>query len=176
MKMVYAAGQSRLGWVLAAGDQAGVRFIGLCDQTDALFEDIIKRYPGVELTEDKEFMKPVINKLLIYLAGEGKDLDIQTNLTGTPFQKRVWLALKQVPYGVVITYSHLAENMGLGASSVRAVAHGCATNPVSLVVPCHRIIRKEGGLGGYYWGLDRKRALLEMEGAFHKEARQIGLF
>ena len=99
-----------------------------------------------------------------YFAGKTTSLkDLPMTPAGTDFQRRVWQELMQIPAGVTTTYSDLAEKISGKASARRAVARGCATNPVSLIIPCHRVIRGDGGLGGYRWGLERKAALLAGE-------------
>jgi O-6-methylguanine DNA methyltransferase len=91
--------------------------------------------------------------------------DIALDLRGTPFQLRVWNALRAIPRGTTTTYGRIAEQLGLPSIAARSVGSACGANPVGLIVPCHRVVGAGGGLGGYYWGLDRKRALLEWEGA-----------
>ena len=154
-----------MGLVLAACTEKGLCFVGLWHEKQYLLSDLKKRYPNANFFEEQNKLKTSLEVLSDYLEGQKNDLALEVDLSGTAFQKNVWLALRRVPYGETLSYTKLTLSMGLGAKSVRAVAHGCATNPVSLVIPCHRILRSDGSLGGYYWGLDRKRALLEMEGA-----------
>jgi O-6-methylguanine DNA methyltransferase len=91
--------------------------------------------------------------------------DVPLDLRGTPFQLRVWNALREIPRGRTTTYGAIAAGLGLAPVAARAVGAACGANPVGLIVPCHRVVAASGGLGGYYWGLDRKQALLEWEGA-----------
>ena len=175
--MVYSSAASPLGVVLAAANEKGLTFSGLWDDEAYLLADLRRIYPDLNLRRDPAALKPLMERLTAYLQGQPEALDLAVDLiTGTDFQKRVWQALKKVPYGKTLSYTQLAGSMGLGVNFVRAVAHGCATNPVSLVIPCHRILRSDGSLGGYYWGLARKRALLEMEGACAGFSHQPGLF
>src|SRR5205823_12097210 len=122
------------------------------------------------LEEDAAFAEEIGSKVIAHVVdGEPCD-DIALDLRGTPFQLQVWEALRAIPRGETTSYGALARAIGLPPGASRAVGAACGANPVSLVVPCHRVVRTGGGLGGYYWGLDRKRALLEMEGAGHAYA------
>ncbi len=105
-----------------------------------------------------------VSALLAYLSGSLPHLDLPLDVQATAFQRRVWDALQTIPYGMTRSYQDVADSIGQ-PEAVRAVAHACATNPVALVIPCHRVVRKDGSLGGYRWGLDRKRALLAQEAA-----------
>ena len=174
--MIYHSAASPMGVVLAAVDGKGLTFAGLWENEAYLLADLQGRYPDLNLRSDAHALKPVMDRLLTYLHGQPENLALAVDPIGTDFQQRVWQALLKVPYGKTLSYSGLANSMGLGPNSVRAVAHGCATNPISLVIPCHRILRSDGSLGGYYWGLARKRALLEMEGAIPASPRQPELF
>ena len=176
MNLVYTFETSPLGVVLAAASRQGLCFCGLWGDENYLINDLQKRFPGVVLKHDPRGLAPAMQSLVFYLNGQPEALEMQLDLIGTDFQKRVWQALLKIPYGKTTSYSQLALDMGLGLTFTRAVAHGCATNPVSLVVPCHRVLRNSGALGGYYWGLERKRALLEMEGALRPKMRQSPLF
>jgi len=176
MEMIYASAESPLGVLLAAGRPEGLAFVGLWDDVDYLLADLKGRYPGLSLRPGAAGLQTALDCLLAYLHGETQDLSLALDPLGTPFQQRVWQALLKVPYGQVLSYTALAASMGLDLKSVRAVAHGCATNPVSLVIPCHRILRGDGSLGGYYWGLARKSALLELEKALPAGPTQPGLF
>jgi AraC family transcriptional regulator of adaptative response/methylated-DNA-[protein]-cysteine methyltransferase len=104
-----------------------------------------------------------VGAVLEYLDGRRVSLDLPFDVQATAFQRRVWQLLQSIPYGETRTYQQLAQEMGLGGNSSRAVGRACASNPVSLIVPCHRAVRKDGGLAGYRWGLERKEALLIME-------------
>ena len=106
-----------------------------------------------------------------YLDGDQTPLDLPLDVEGTPFQQNVWAELRAIPYGSTTTYGEIARKLGYGATGARAVGRACATNHVSLVIPCHRALREGGDLGGYRWGLDRKARLLAQELA----ARQLTL-
>jgi AraC family transcriptional regulator of adaptative response/methylated-DNA-[protein]-cysteine methyltransferase len=174
MKMFYSSAASPLGVVLAAVNEKGLTFAGLWENETYQLADLQGRYPDLNLQLDHAALMPFMDRLLAYLHGQPENLALPVDPAGTDFQQRVWQALLKVPYGKTLSYSGLANSMGLGSKSVRA--HGCATNPISLVIPCHRILRSDGSLGGYYWGLARKRALLEMEGAVPASSRQPELF
>lgn len=178
MILEYASTSSPFGLILTAFSPAGLCFLGLWHEEDYLLNDLCGRFPETELKAHSGRFTNILERLSAYAAGEPDGLeDIEVDLSsGTPFQQSVWLALRQVSYGQIRTYSQLTTVMGKPLSAVRAVAHGCATNPISLVIPCHRILRNDGSLGGYYWGLERKRALLEMEGSLKPQLRQSSLF
>ena len=177
MSIFYASAPSPFGLLLAASTRKGLCFIGLGDDEPYLITDLQSRYPNITLNCDAPAMQAFLDVLLAYLNGQPNALDLALDtFSGTPFQQQVWSALCRVGYGQTLTYSELTASMGKPPKAVRAVAHGCATNPVSLVIPCHRIVRSDGSLGGYYWGLPRKRALLEMEGGIKKVPAQEQLF
>jgi AraC family transcriptional regulator of adaptative response/methylated-DNA-[protein]-cysteine methyltransferase len=114
------------------------------------------------LSRDDIVLKDWVEAILAYLDGKSPHLDLPLDVQATAFQRQVWQALQCIPYGETRTYSQVAALIGK-PSAVRAVAHACATNPVALVVPCHRVLRKSGELGGYRWGLGRKAELLRRE-------------
>jgi AraC family transcriptional regulator of adaptative response/methylated-DNA-[protein]-cysteine methyltransferase len=102
---------------------------------------------------------------IAFLEQPTRDFDVPLAPQGTPFQLRVWQALRKIPLGTTTTYAALAASMGLAPTAVRAVGGACAANPIAVAIPCHRVLRSDGGLGGYRWGLERKQALLAREGA-----------
>jgi len=124
--------------------------------------DLRRKFPRAEFVEDRAAAEALIRQINAVLEGRQEARSIALDLQGTPFQKRVWQTLLKVPRGTTWSYSQLAEKIG-NPRAVRAVASACARNPVGLIVPCHRILRCDGSLGGYYWGAERKRALLDME-------------
>lgn len=158
------------------GTPVGFAFVGMTDrglcslylqdtEDPALGLERLRRdFPGAALQADSSVADGVVPRIVAHLTrGEPCD-DLALDLRGSPFRLRVWDALRAVPWGATTTYGALAATLGLPAGSARAVGSACGANPVSLLVPCHRVVRSGGGLGGYYWGLDRKRALLELEG------------
>jgi AraC family transcriptional regulator, regulatory protein of adaptative response / methylated-DNA-[protein]-cysteine methyltransferase len=128
----------------------------------AVLAEIRRDHPGADLVADEKAVRPLARKIEAVIAGRLAAADVPLDMRGTPFQKRVWRELVRVPWGKTCSYSELAQKVG-APRAVRAVASACARNPVTFVVPCHRILRKGGGLGGYYWGLEMKRQLLERE-------------
>jgi O-6-methylguanine DNA methyltransferase len=162
----YGVGPSRLGWLFVAETGSGVCGLYLLDDADpspALVR-LLRDVPGAAAERDDAVAERLIPSVEAYVA-EGAPFEHPLDQFGTPFQKRVWDGLCAIPWGETTTYGGLAAALGLPAGSARAVGTACGSNPVSLVVPCHRVVRAGGGLGGYGWGLPRKQALLEMEGA-----------
>jgi AraC family transcriptional regulator of adaptative response/methylated-DNA-[protein]-cysteine methyltransferase len=141
---------------------------GLCalrfGEDDALIEGLEAEYPRASLTHDPRSVAPQARAVLEHLDRRRVKLDIPLDVAATAFQHRVWSALREIPYGETRTYAEVAAMIG-EPSAVRAVARACALNPVALAVPCHRVIRKGGGLAGYRWGIERKETLLARERA-----------
>jgi AraC family transcriptional regulator, regulatory protein of adaptative response / methylated-DNA-[protein]-cysteine methyltransferase len=140
----------------------GVCFIGFAEPDDALMADLRRRFPRATLTTDDPALAGTVRAVLDFLREPKQALDLPLDLRGTAFQQRVWRTLCSIPAGETRTYAQLAAMTG-NPKAVRAVARSCATNPVSLAVPCHRVIGSDGGLTGYRWGVTRKQALLEQE-------------
>jgi len=151
-----------LGRLLVAATAKGVCAVYLDDKDAPLEEALHKEYPAADIRRDASDLGDWVDALLRYLSGSEPRLDLPLDVQATAFQWRVWEALRAIPYGATLSYGEIAAALGQPAAT-RAVGHACATNPVSLVIPCHRAVRKDGGLGGYRWGLGRKEALLEME-------------
>ncbi|HJN92541.1 MAG TPA: methylated-DNA--[protein]-cysteine S-methyltransferase, partial [Dehalococcoidia bacterium] len=119
-------------------------------------------FPQASISADDAGLSPWIALLGRYLAGQAAAIELPLDVRATAFQRQVWQALREIPLGETRTYSQIAALLG-APKAARAVGNACARNPVSIVVPCHRAVREDGGLGGYRWGLERKRALLERE-------------
>ena len=167
-RIVYAIVHSPLGRLLVAATGAGVCFICLGDDDEALVAAVGAEFPAAEsLSRDEAGVGPALDALVAYLEGETPHLDLPLDVRATAFQRRVWQELIAIPYGETRSYSQIAERLGLPRGQ-RAVGRACASNPVPMIVPCHRVLRQDGALGGYRWGLERKRALLAHEAA--KEA------
>jgi len=128
----------------------------------AILSELQRKFAGAEFVNDPNAVAPVLRQLNELIEGQRSKLDVPLDLHGTPFQRRVWQALSKLPRGKTWSYSELARRAG-NPRAVRAAASACARNPVAILVPCHRIIREDGGLGGYGGGEQRKRELLEME-------------
>ncbi|MFP6746025.1 MAG: methylated-DNA--[protein]-cysteine S-methyltransferase [Alphaproteobacteria bacterium] len=161
-RMGYAITPSPLGRLLVAATEQGVCFLSL-GEDEHLIAELHREYPLAEIATDQIVLGEWVRTVVDYLEGAIPHPNLPLDVRGTAFQRRVWQELMQIPAGVTRTYSELAETISGKASARRAVARGCATNPVSLVIPCHRVIRGDGGLGGYRWGLERKRALIAAE-------------
>jgi AraC family transcriptional regulator of adaptative response/methylated-DNA-[protein]-cysteine methyltransferase len=162
VQMKYALVQSALGRLLVAYTERGVCMVALGDADKALETVLHDEYPHAAVQSDGLGVHPWVKQVQDYLAGVLKLLDVPVDAPGTAFQWRVWQALQQIPYGSTRTYNEIAATLG-APGAARAVGHACATNPVALIIPCHRVVRSDGNLGGYRWGLARKERLLVQE-------------
>ncbi|MFN8472360.1 MAG: bifunctional DNA-binding transcriptional regulator/O6-methylguanine-DNA methyltransferase Ada [Anaerolineae bacterium] len=160
---------SPLGRLLIGATERGVCSVCLGEEDEKLTAALRAEYPAARIEEDGLAMDDVVAAFLRYLGGQTPSLDLPVDVQATAFQWRVWQALRAIPAGETRSYSDVAEAIGQ-PTAARAVARACATNPVALVVPCHRVVREDGGMGGYRWGVERKRALLEQEAHFLSEA------
>jgi AraC family transcriptional regulator, regulatory protein of adaptative response / methylated-DNA-[protein]-cysteine methyltransferase len=158
----FTTGSSLLGPMLVATSARGVCALLLGDEATAT--GLQARFPQARLAEDTKGLAPLLARVRAWLARPEGPLELDLDLQGTAFQQRVWQALRKVPAGATISYADLAHRLRL-PSAARAVAGACARNPVALAVPCHRVVRSDGGLSGYRWGVERKRALLAREAA-----------
>jgi AraC family transcriptional regulator of adaptative response/methylated-DNA-[protein]-cysteine methyltransferase len=150
------------GRLLVGATDKGVCFIGFAEPDEALMGDLRRRFPRAAVTVDDPALSGTVRAVLDFLQEPKQALDLPLDLRGTAFQQRVWRTLCGIPAGETRTYAQLAAMAG-NPKAVRAVARSCATNPVSLAVPCHRVVGSDGGLTGYRWGVPRKKALLEQE-------------
>jgi AraC family transcriptional regulator of adaptative response/methylated-DNA-[protein]-cysteine methyltransferase len=164
MRVNYTIVDSPMGRLLVGATDRGISAVYL-GESDARLEGALKKeYPRAEIRRDRNGLEGWVSKILEHLRGREPNLDLPTDVQATAFQRRVWEELRRIPYGTTRTYSQVAQAIGQPAA-VRAVARACATNPVSVVVPCHRVVRGDGKLAGYRWGVERKQALLEHESA-----------
>jgi AraC family transcriptional regulator of adaptative response/methylated-DNA-[protein]-cysteine methyltransferase len=162
-QIIFAVVAAPLGRLLVAATARGVCFVALGDDEAALEAELRGEFPAARsITRDEDAIAPSVEILLAYLKGEAPHVDLPLDVRATAFQRRVWQELIAIPCGETRSYSEIAEALDLPQGQ-RAVGRACATNPVSLVVPCHRALRADGGLGGYRWGLPRKEALLNRE-------------
>jgi AraC family transcriptional regulator of adaptative response/methylated-DNA-[protein]-cysteine methyltransferase len=161
MTITYATAPCELGYVLAAMTERGLCSVALGDDPAALAADLGREYPSAAISAADE-MTPALDAIVRHLAGREPHLDLPTDVRATAFQQLVWESLRRIPRGETRTYEEVAASIGR-PSAARAVARACATNPIALVVPCHRVVRKGGELSGYRWGVDRKRSILERE-------------
>jgi AraC family transcriptional regulator of adaptative response/methylated-DNA-[protein]-cysteine methyltransferase len=150
------------GRLLVGATDKGVCFIGFAEPDEALLGDLRRRFPKAELIADDAALADTVAAVVHFIEEPRQALSLPLDLRGTVFQQRVWQALRQIPPGETRSYGEIAAMLG-EPRAVRAVARSCATNPVSLAVPCHRVVGKDGDLTGYRWGLPRKRALLQRE-------------
>ena len=153
---------SSLGRMLVAGTEKGLCSIKLGDRDAALEQDLRSEYPSATIHREKGAFADWVRALVAHLDGRMPKLDLPIDVKATAFQWKVWRYLQSIPYGETRTYSGVAKDLG-HPSATRAVARACATNRVCLVIPCHRVVQKGGGLGGYRWGVERKRKLLQRE-------------
>lgn len=152
------------GRLLVGATATGICFLGFAEPDDALLGDLRRRFPNAVLRADDAGLAASLQKIIAFIAEPRQALELPLDLRGTAFQRRVWQALQTIPPGETRSYAGLAAEMG-APKATRAVARSCAVNPVSLAVPCHRVIGKDGNLTGYRWGVPRKRALLDAERA-----------
>ena len=147
-------------WLPAAS--TGVCAILIGADNNELVTDFAARFPEAKLVPDEAFVQDDLTKVARFVDKPTEGLDLPLDLRGTPFQRRVWEALRAIPVGTTVTYSELAHSIG-APNAVRAVASACAANPIALAVPCHRVVGSDGDLAGYYWGVERKRELIKKE-------------
>ena len=158
----FAIGECSLGSILVARSAKGVCAILLGDDPEALARDLQDRFPRANfIGGDLEFER-LVAKIVGFVEAPAIGLDLPLDVRGTAFQQRVWQALTKIPAGSTASYSDIAQRIG-APKSVRAVAHACAANTIAIAIPCHRVVRSDGALSGYRWGVERKRALLERE-------------
>jgi len=158
----YTRVASSFGTVLLAATSQGICSVKLGDDREKLKRLLTEEFSEAELIEDARALKPFADKVIAFLAGDASLAKVPVDIRGTVFQRKVWEALRRIPAGETRTYQQIARAVGAPAA-VRAVGSACGANPVALLVPCHRAVRTDGGLGGYAWGLDRKRRLLDLE-------------
>ena len=156
---------SPLGRLLVAATEKGVCFVALGEHETTLAQGLEAEFPAAEeITRNDGALAATVESLVAYLEGRSPHVDLPLDVRATAFQRRVWQELLAIPPGETRSYSQIAESLGLPKGQ-RAVGRACATNPVSLLIPCHRALRADGNLGGYRWGLGRKQALLTLEAA-----------
>ncbi len=164
MKIGYTIAKSPLGKVLVAATKRGVSAVYLGDAESTLVAELREEYPRAEIAPATDTFQQWVREIVQRIEGKQPRLELPLDLQATAFQRRVWQELQRIPRGRTRTYSQVARSMGQ-PKAVRAVARACATNPVSIVVPCHRVVREDGTLAGYRWGLSRKEQLLAQERA-----------
>jgi len=158
----FAVGQCSLGAILVAASSKGVCAILIGDDPDALVQDLQKRFHRARLLGGDAGFEQVVARVVGMVESPKLGLDLPLDIRGTAFQQRVWRALQEIPPGQTASYAQIAQSLG-SPQSVRAVAGACAANALAVAIPCHRVVRSDGGLSGYRWGVERKRALLARE-------------
>jgi AraC family transcriptional regulator of adaptative response/methylated-DNA-[protein]-cysteine methyltransferase len=158
----FAIGECSLGSILVAASDRGVCAISLGDDPDALARDLQDRFPRAHLIGGDQAFERIVARVVGLVEAPALGLDLPLDVRGTAFQRRVWQALSSIPAGSTASYTEIAKRIG-SPSSVRAVAQACAANALAVAIPCHRVVRNDGALSGYRWGVERKRALLERE-------------
>lgn len=162
MEIAYAIHASTLGQVLVAATPMGVCAVLMGDEQGLLIEDLRRRFPRARLSPADPAFERQAEKVIAHIEAPRGTLDLPLDIRGTMFQQRVWAALRSIPAGSTATYAEIAERIG-APRAVRAVAGACAANPIAVAVPCHRVVRADGSVSGYRWGVDRKKALLKRE-------------
>lgn len=158
----FAIGECSLGSILVARSNHGVCAILLGDDPDALAHDLQDRFPRATLIGGDTEFEQLVARVVGFVEAPRLGLDLPLDVRGTAFQQRVWQALREIPAGATASYTEIARRIG-SPRSVRAVASACAANPLAVAIPCHRVVRIDGGLSGYRWGVERKRELLQRE-------------
>jgi AraC family transcriptional regulator of adaptative response/methylated-DNA-[protein]-cysteine methyltransferase len=160
----FTVGECSLGSVLVVTSERGICGITMGDDPEQLISDFQNRFPKAQLVAADSGFESQLRKVLELIESPGEGLDLPLDILGTAFQHRVWKALRQIPAGRTKSYGEIAESIG-SKGSTRAVASACASNPIAVAIPCHRVVRSDGDISGYRWGVGRKRALLDREGA-----------
>ena len=160
----FAVGQCSLGAILVAATDRGVCAIQLGDDPDALVRELQERFPNADLRGGDGDFEDLVARVVGFVEAPRQAFPLPLDITGTAFQQRVWQALTRIPTGRTATYADIAREIG-NPRSVRAVAQACAANPAAVAIPCHRVVRSDGSLSGYRWGVARKAVLLDREGA-----------
>lgn len=159
----FAVAACSLGAILVASTDKGICAILIGDEPEPLVRDLQDRFPKAELRGADPGFEQTVAQVVGFVESPRIGLDLPLDVRGTAFQQRVWQALREIPAGQTISYAELAERVGLPAGA-RAVAGACAANAIAVAVPCHRVVRNDGAISGYRWGVERKRTLLEREG------------
>jgi AraC family transcriptional regulator of adaptative response/methylated-DNA-[protein]-cysteine methyltransferase len=157
----YTIASSPLGRLLVAMTERGVCAVQMGDSDVALEQDLHAEFPQATIQRADAQLKSAVEKILNHL-NSNTQIDLPLDIRATAFQRQVWEQLRAIPYGQTLSYGDVAKALGK-PGAVRAVGRACATNPVALVIPCHRVVREDKSLGGYRWGLERKKKLLDLE-------------
>jgi len=162
MKIRFAITDSPLGKLLVAATEIGICSVSLGDSEMALEHSLRQEYSEATIVRDQNKLAPWIHSIVQHMKGIRTDLDLPLEVIGTAFQRRVWEELRKIPLGETRTYTQIANAIG-NPKAVRAVANACGANHAAIVIPCHRVVRNDGSLGGYKWGIERKEKLIASE-------------
>ena len=160
----FAIGHCSLGALVAARSGRGLCAILLGDEPEPLIADLEHRYPGATDAQHDPELADALDRVATLIENPAAELGLPLDLRGSDFMHEVWQALRDIPAGATASYGEVARRIGAPASA-RAVARACAANPLAVAIPCHRVVRADGGLSGYRWGVERKRVLLAREAA-----------
>ncbi len=160
----FAVGQSSLGAILVAASNKGVCAIQVGDDPEALVRALQDRFPKAELIGGDAAFEQLVARVVDLIEAPAQGHDLPLDVRGTAFQQQVWQALRDIPAGMTASYAEIAARIGR-PKAVRAVAQACAANELAVAIPCHRVVRRDGALSGYRWGIERKQALLARESA-----------
>jgi AraC family transcriptional regulator of adaptative response/methylated-DNA-[protein]-cysteine methyltransferase len=163
-QVLFSTGECVLGTVLVARSERGVCAILLGDDPYQLERDLRRRFPHDDVCDAYVGLESLVSEVARLVAAPHTRLELPLDLRGSELEQRVWNALREIPPGTTETYLDVAQRLGIAATA-KEVGEACAANPLAVVVPCHRVVRKDGSLAGYRWGVHRKRALLERERA-----------
>lgn len=158
----YAQGDSSLGPFVAAQSGRGLATVAFGEISDSLLDTIRARFPGATLLHAPAVMKPAIDSLAALIDAPEAETGLPLDMRGTEFELSVWNALREIPAGRTASYGEIAAKIG-SPRQAREVGEACSANPLAVIVPCHRVVKKDGSLSGYRWGVRRKRALIERE-------------
>ncbi|MEZ2132141.1 MULTISPECIES: bifunctional DNA-binding transcriptional regulator/O6-methylguanine-DNA methyltransferase Ada [unclassified Sinorhizobium] len=158
----FAVGQTSLGAILVASSRKGVASILLGDDPDELVRNLQDRFPKARLVGADRDYEALVARVVGFVETPGIGLDLPLDVRGTAFQQRVWQALQEIPVGETVSYAEIARRIG-SPKAMRAVAGACAANKFAVAIPCHRVVRNDGALSGYAWGVERKRVLIDRE-------------
>jgi AraC family transcriptional regulator of adaptative response/methylated-DNA-[protein]-cysteine methyltransferase len=162
MTIEFVTTKTSLGWLLVAASDEGICCIEIGDTKIELQESVVRRFPAASIAKGSKALEKWISIVANYVELPARGIDLPLHIKGTAFQRRVWRALQDIPIGETRSYTEVATSIG-EPKAVRAVAQACGANAIALAIPCHRVVRTDGSLGGYRWGTDRKTTLLQRE-------------